>query len=109
MIAIDNEIFDDMLIGNFMKATLHGKFPPRVLYPDFTPYVTKYADNGLAKSREELRRYFAQYREQAPLDFLRHQLETRAVNLVRNSVQPDTPLYTLGARTYHRLKAYAPG
>ena len=26
------------------------------LYPDFTPYVTKYADNGRARTDEELRR-----------------------------------------------------
>ena len=46
MRAIEWEIFDDLLIGNFMQATLHGKWPSSGLYPGFTPYVTKYADNG---------------------------------------------------------------
>ena len=58
------EVFDDMLIGNFMKTTLHGRWPSTGLKPDFTPYVSKYADNGGAHSREELRAYFAEYRRQ---------------------------------------------
>jgi hypothetical protein len=105
MIAIENEIFDDMLIGNFMKATLHGKFPSRPLYPDFTPYVTKYADNGLAKSNEQLREYFRHYSEEAPLDFMKHRIERRAVELARSSLETDSPLYTVGARTYHWIKS----
>ena len=32
------------------------------LYPDFTPYVTKYADNGNAKSKTELDDYFRFYK-----------------------------------------------
>jgi hypothetical protein len=35
--AVRWEIFDDLLIGNFTKTTLHGGL--RSLYPDFTPYV----------------------------------------------------------------------
>ena len=61
MCAIDNEIFDDMLIGNFMKTTLHGDWGPGGLYPDFCPYVPKYADNGRARTRRELDAYFAEY------------------------------------------------
>src|SRR5262249_41356244 len=47
MTAIQYRVFDDLLIGNFMKTTLHGRFEgDRALYPDFTPYVAKYGDNG---------------------------------------------------------------
>ncbi len=46
MASIDNEVFDDMLNGNFMKVTLHGKFGAFPLYPDFNLYVIKYGDNG---------------------------------------------------------------
>ena len=53
--ALRYEIFDDLLIGNFMKTTLHGRWPASRLYPDFTPYVSKYADNGRARTAEELR------------------------------------------------------
>ena len=42
MIAIKYEIFDDLLIGNFMKTTIIGH---KGLHPYFTPYVTKYGDN----------------------------------------------------------------
>ncbi len=48
MRAVEWEIFDDLLIGNFMETTLHGRWPTSGLYPGFTPYVTKYADNGRA-------------------------------------------------------------
>ena len=41
--AVQYRVFDDLMIGNFMKTTLHGSAN---LYPDFTPYVAKYADNG---------------------------------------------------------------
>ena len=32
------------------------------LYPDFTYYVTKYGDNGGARSISELKKYFDYYR-----------------------------------------------
>ena len=56
MTAINYEIFDDLLIGNFMKTVLHGGV--RSLYPDFTPYVAKYGDNGRAFTVGELHDYF---------------------------------------------------
>jgi hypothetical protein len=59
MKAVNYEIFDDLLIGNFMKTTLHNM---RSLYEgDFDYYVTKYADNGRAESIEELEEYFKIY------------------------------------------------
>ncbi len=61
MAAIEYEIFDDLLIGNFAKATLHGDWPASGLYPDFSPYVTKYGDNGRAKTEDELDAYFRHY------------------------------------------------
>jgi hypothetical protein len=102
MTSIEREIFDDMLNGNFMRTTLHGRFNfDRPLYPDFTPYVTKYADNGMAKSREELFEYFQQYMARAPLDYLKHRIEQLAVEKVRYKLEEDSPFYKLSARTYH--------
>jgi hypothetical protein len=46
--GIENQLFDDLLIGNFMRTTLHNVHD---LYPHFTPYVAKYADNGHAKDQ----------------------------------------------------------
>src|SRR5262249_33089685 len=58
MQAIQFEIFDDLLIGNFMKTRLEGEWPQTGLYPGFTPYVAKYGDNGRAKTHAELKMYF---------------------------------------------------
>ena len=104
MKVIENEIFDDLLGGNFMKAILHGSFPARPLYPHFTPYVTKYADNGLARSKAELNAYFRQYMMRAPLDYLRHRIQSRAVDFARFSLEPDSASFKTAKRTYNWLK-----
>ena len=57
MQAVQFEIFDDLLIGNFMKTRLEGEWSQPGLHPDFTPYVAKYADNGRAKAPEELKAF----------------------------------------------------
>ena len=102
MTCIEYEIFDDMLIGNFMKTTLHGKWSESKLYPEFGPYITKYADNGYAKSKDELREYMEQYRRRAPLEFLMHRLEFHAKNTFRNYVTHDSRLYSIVRGLYHR-------
>lgn len=64
MTAVEWRIFDDLLIGNFTKTTLHGDWGAQgtgALYPDFDPFLTKYGDNGGATTPEELRAYFADY------------------------------------------------
>ena len=59
MKAIRREIFDDLLIGNFMKTQLINC---KNLYnPDFTMAVCKYSDNGGAKLNKELKNYFKYY------------------------------------------------
>ena len=102
MTCIEYEIFDDMLIGNFMKTTLHGKWSESKLYPEFGPYITKYADNGQAKSKDELRSYMEQYRRRAPLEFLMHRLEFHTKNTFRNYVTHDSRLYSIVRGLYHR-------
>lgn len=64
MTSVDHAVFDDLLIGNFARTTLHGDWPAGgadALHPDFTPFVTKYGDNGCAWDDDELRAYFAHY------------------------------------------------
>jgi len=57
--AIRREIFDDLLIGNFMKTQIINA---RSLYnPDFNFAVTKYSDNGRAKTSNQLKQYFNYY------------------------------------------------
>jgi hypothetical protein len=100
MTAITHEIFDDLLIGNFMKATLHGRWPTSGLQPHFTQYVAKYADNGGARSRAELRRYFAAYRRRAPLDYVLHCLRGATVQVMRAHLERDSAPYQFLRRAY---------
>jgi len=104
MVAIGEEIFDDLLIGNFMKTTLHGNLKGG-LYPDFAPYVAKYADNGRAKTAEELHRYFREYRKRAPLDFLRYHIEQQAKDTLRSLIPRDSALYRIARTGYRLVKA----
>ena len=103
MTAIENEVFDDMLIGNFMKTFLHGDFHSVPLYPYIGEYLTKFADNGRAKTRAEVRRYLAEYRRRALLSYLRHRLARAAMESVRFRLQTDSLPYRIAASTYHRV------
>lgn len=99
MTAVQYEVFDDLLIGNFMKTTFRGKWRRPSLYPDFTPYLTKYADNGQARTRREIASYFSKYGQRAPLDlaysegvrFL-EQLEQSSTDIFRASGLRDSVL-----------------
>jgi len=101
MQAIEFEIFDDLLIGNFMKTILEGKWPHTHtgLYPDFTPYVGKYADNGRAKSDDELEAYFREYQRRSTLDYLRHRMKCRVIESLRPYVKANPVLYQFARRT----------
>jgi len=104
--ALQYEVFDDLLIGNFMKTTLHGKWPESGLHPEFSPYVAKYADNGRARTTEELRAYFAEYRRRTgAFAFLRHRFATRASQVVRSALEVDSPAYRLARRAYWMLRS----
>jgi hypothetical protein len=88
-----------------MKTTMHGQWPSTNLYPDFAPYVGKYADNGLARSNDELRRYFAEYRRRmAPIDYLRTEIEAKAMRAVRKRLSRDTKVHALAEQVYWRVR-----
>lgn len=71
--AVEWNAFDDILIGNFCRTTMHGdwfgKQGADALYPGFTPFVTKFGDNGCAWSKTELQAYFAEYARRGFLAF----------------------------------------
>jgi hypothetical protein len=103
--AIEWEIFDDLLIGNYMTTTLHGPWPSSRLYPGFTPWVTKYADNGRARTDAAVRAYFAEYRRRLGLaTWLRNSVEQRAKDSVRSRWSADSPVYERARRVYARAK-----
>lgn len=112
MTAVRYQVFDDLLIGNFMKTTLHGDFGPRRLYPDFSPYVAKYADNGRVRTRNELKQYFAEYRKRDPLGFLRTRfeatcvrpLQTQSSELLRNVLKPDSAAFKAAKEVFWKVR-----
>jgi hypothetical protein len=105
--ALEYEVFDDLLIGNFMKTTLHGRWPNSRLYPHFSPYVAKYADNGRARTAEELHAYFAEYRRRTgAFAFLRHRFAARASGMVRAALDVESPAYRVARRTYRALRSW---
>ena len=95
--AIRGRVFDDLLIGNYMRTTLHGS--TRGLYPHFTPYVAKYADNGGARTKQEVKAYMEEYRRRAPLDFLLTQFSLRCKNLLR----PDSAAHRVMKAGFYRF------
>jgi hypothetical protein len=104
--AIRYRVWDDLMIGNFMKVTLHGPWrAQQPLYPDITPYLAKYGDNGGAYARGELRSYFAEYRKRAGFDYVRHCFELEAMHRFRRVVGPGTPLWSAARRAYWWLKS----
>lgn len=108
MTAIHYEIFDDLLIGNFMKTVLHGGV--RKLYPDFTPYVAKYGDNGRAFSLGELQDYFRTYRKASGFEGWLDQVRVHSSRKLRRKVlakvHSATPaLYRIARQGYRRFIA----
>lgn len=67
------------------------------LYPDFTPYVTKYGDNGLSRSKEELDKYFEYYKFNSAnfwLDFLKIKSE----QIIRNKIEKYKSVYYMARK-----------
>lgn len=103
MLCVNWEIFDDILIGNYMKTTLHGDWTGRTLTSDFTRFVAKYGDNGRAKSEDELRHYFENYEKRAPLEHLWHSVEQKGKNSLRSLLSNNPKVFGSVKSTYRWL------
>ena len=90
-----------------MKTRLEGKWPKSGLYPDFTPYVAKYADNGRTRSTEDLKKYFREYRERAPSEYLRHSVQDYLARTFRSHVEANTGLYQFVRRAWWGARGLA--
>ncbi|HLH42990.1 MAG TPA: hypothetical protein VKV74_08390 [Bryobacteraceae bacterium] len=95
--AVKYEIFDDLLIGNFMKTTLHGG---ATLYPNFTPVVAKYADNGRAQTSAELREYKRAYYERDRASLILGRLEENSLKFVRMILPERSAAFKAAKRLY---------
>jgi len=105
MTCLEYQIFDDLLIGNFMKTTLHGGDS---LYPDFSPYVAKYGDNGGAKSSSELSYYFLHYFIRDPIGSTLKKVTTNSEHIVRTLIPADSGLFRTAKQFYYGFGAKKP-
>jgi hypothetical protein len=113
MTAIENEVFDDLLIGNFMKTTLH-KLGSLYDY-NFNFAVTKYGDNGRVSTHRELNAYLNEYRQRARADWyyarlngemgLKKELLARASWMMTGYLPREGPVHRTARRIYQLLKA----
>jgi hypothetical protein len=93
MYSVENNIFEDMLIGNYMKTTWIGKSPLSRLYPDSIPLV-KYADNGFAYTKKEVSQYLREYKLRYPFDSLVDEIHKICGGTLRKLISPESELYT---------------
>lgn len=98
MTSIEHEVFDDLLIGNFMRTTLHNVDG---LYPHFTPYVAKFADNGGAKTKRELRSYFHHYYIRDPIAHTMKYFSNASEMVVRRTLPEDSIMFRAAKRLYY--------
>jgi hypothetical protein len=96
MSAVTNRVFDDLVLGGFMKITLHNI----EFHRDFLFFVAKYADNGGAETKDELRSYFDQYKKRAGAEWISHHLVREGHTLFRRYVRRDSKFYALARDAY---------
>jgi hypothetical protein len=104
MTSIDYRIFDDLLIGNFMKTTLHGLDQLNAPPAEFNYSVAKYGDNGQAETEAEIAAYLAEYRRRAGIDYILSALEDQSRNFLTRFAKQDTPLYKMMKQLYVSLR-----
>ena len=100
MTCIEHELFDDLLIGNYMRTTF---FKLESLYPHFTPYVAKYADNGGAKTMRELGAYFRHYFMRDPVAHALRHLVNGSEMVLRTALPEGSALFRAAKRVYYDL------
>ena len=100
MTCIESELFDDLLIGNYMRTTLYNT---EGLYPHFTPYVAKYADNGGAKTMRELGMYFNHYFMRDPIAHTLRHFVNGSEMVVRKTLPEGSAMFRAAKRIYYGL------
>jgi hypothetical protein len=104
MQTINFEIFDDLLIGNFMKTTLHGL---NSLYDkDISLIIAKYADNGEAQSIDELEKYTKEYKRRAGREFLYENFLDNSKRIFNRLISSNrgSSVYRASKKIYYKIK-----
>jgi hypothetical protein len=106
MIAINNKVFDDLEGTNFMKTTLHNfesLYSGSVYSPSFNALIGKWADNGGADTKNEIKSYLAEYRHRVTrVDWFLHNLKLEGEPRLRRYLGGESWLYTLARAAYRR-------
>lgn len=100
MTAVEYRIFDDLLIGNFMKSTLHGLSSLYEEPGNFNFSVAKYGDNGLAETEQELRAYEQIYRRRGGIDQLVEGFRDKSRDFLTRFVSKDSRMFRLSKALY---------
>lgn len=91
-----------------MKTTWHGAWSETTLYPDFSPYVAKYADIGKAKTKNDLSAYFKEYKKRMDIkgivDIFQQKIEKKSKNTFRSWVAEDSATYQLSKKLYYSVR-----
>jgi hypothetical protein len=98
MTAVGHRVFDDLVLGGFMKIFPHNMD----FHRDFIYVVAKYSDNGCAETQDELRSYFAEYRRRSGVAWVLHHLVKDGHRLFRRYAKHDSKLYTMARDVYVR-------
>ena len=102
MAAVTHKVFDDLLGGNFMKTVLHNI--DSLYSPNFNYIVAKFADNGCAETKAEIKAYLAEYRKRCgTVDWVLHHLVSEGGALFRGYVSKESKFYTLARDAYMRV------
>ncbi|MBI3197224.1 MAG: MBL fold metallo-hydrolase [Rhodospirillales bacterium] len=103
MSSVNHRIFDDLLIGNFMKTTLHGV---GTLYEEpgnFNFNVAKFGDNGLVESERDVRRYEAIYRRRAGVDHFADLFHDKSRDFLTRFAGADSRIYKVAKALYNTV------
>ncbi len=105
MSAIQYEIFDDLLIGNFMKTTLHNMSS---LYDyEFNQKLTKYSDNGRVFNDKELIKYANYYKKKSGREFIYYKFLDKSKSMVQRfflTNNRNSKLYKFAKSIYYKIK-----
>ena len=89
MYAIRNEVFDDLLIGNFMKTYLNGTTNLRI--PRFSFFVAKLADNAYVKTKKDIEKAFAYYNNERKIEDQLERSINKSLSVLKDKfISPET-------------------
>ncbi len=104
LITTKLRIFDDLLIGNFMKTTLH-EFP-NLYHRNFKYIIANWSDNGNINSEEEFREYMNHYEEKVGQSFLYFNFLDQSKNMFLRFItkNPNSILYQTSKKIYNLFR-----